>query len=155
MQTTLQIENGRNNYKLSQASLDNYLVLISRAAINDVARLAIPLIETALEADGPYKIEDVLSELHSGEAQLWLVMEADDVKAIVVTVLNEHPNSKTCLLWLCAGKNRESWVHLIKNIETWAKLQGCDAMVMRGRPGWERVLKDYEKTKIILQKKLR
>ena len=46
-------------------------------------------------------------------------------------------------------------LNLIKNIETWAKLPNCAAMVMRGRPGWERVLKDYEKTKIILQKKLR
>ena len=155
MQTALQIKDGRNNCQPSQACLDHYLVLVPRSGFNDVARRAIPLIETALEADGPYKIEDVLSELHSGEAQLWLVMEVDDVKAIVVTVLNEHPNSKTCLLWLCAGSKRESWVHLIKNIETWAKLQNCDAMVMRGRPGWERVLKDYEKTKIILQKKLR
>ena len=43
-------------------------------------------------------------------------------------------------------------MHLISEVEDWARTQGCDIMEAEARPGWARSMKEYKKTRIILEK---
>jgi hypothetical protein len=54
------------------------------------------------------------------------------------------------------GNNRENWQHYISIIEDFAKQNGCDKMELIARPGWERVLKqfNYTKSHVVLDKNL-
>ena len=151
----LKIGDGRNTYRFSRGAFKTYLVYVQPNQVDSAVSLCLPLIKKSLSSDSAYSIEDVIDELRSARAQLWLVMESNKIKAIVVTVINTHPCAKDCMIWLCAGKDRKNWIHLLSQIEDWAKAHGCDAMVVRGRSGWEKVMKDYKKTHVILEKKLR
>lgn len=154
--STLQKEDG--NYRShSQHSSQDYrrLTFVKPHEVDKQSARALPHIQRALDRGGSYSIHDVLSELRSGAAQLWLAESGDQVTAICITVLNQHPQSKSCLIWLCGGDEVRTWIKLLTHIEDWAKAEGCDLITLRGRAGWERMLPDYEKTKVILEKKLR
>ena len=151
----LKIENGTDTFNASRDNSETYLVYVKPDQVNSAISLSLPLIKQSLSDDSAYSIEDVIDELRSARAQLWHVMRGQNIQAIVVTVINTHPCAKDCMIWLCAGKDRKDWIHLLAQIEDWAKAHGCDAMIVRGRTGWEKVMKDYKKTHIILEKKLR
>jgi hypothetical protein len=46
------------------------------------------------------------------------------------------------------------WLDLLKPIEAFAKLEGCDAMRIIGREGWARVLPGYARTRAVIDKPL-
>ena len=151
----LNIKNGRDTLNTSRNTFETYLVHVKPDQVDNASPICLHLIKQSLSDDSSYSIDDVLDELREGKAQLWLGVRDNKVQAILVTVINTHPCAKDCLIWLCAGNNRENWTHLLPQIENWAKAHGCDAMVVRGRRGWEKVMKDYKKTHVILEKKLR
>ena len=130
------------------------LRLVPQVQIDMAVRQCGSLIEQALEFDGTHALFDVLDSIKTGEAQLWLATDEDGVQGIAVTCITEYPQRTNCLIWLCAGIGREKFTPLIVNIEQWAKAQGCASISLEGRPGWEKVLADYDKTKIILEKRL-
>jgi hypothetical protein len=55
------------------------------------------------------------------------------------------------------GKDRQDWQHYISIIEQFAKNNKCDKMELIARPGWERVLKqfNYTKSHVVLDKYLK
>jgi hypothetical protein len=149
----LKIKNGRDTY-LSRHNPAPDLRLVSQAEIKQLDFQCLTLIQRALKYENTHSIEDVLNDLRSGKAQLWVAGDGNDVDGIAITCITEYPQTTTCLIWLCAGIGREKYTPLIGNIEQWAKAQGCESISLEGRPGWERILTDYKKTKIILEKVL-
>ena len=131
-----------------------HLRLASQAEIKGLDFQSLTLIERALQYDQTHTLNDVLTDLRAGRAQLWLATDNDEVEGIAVTCITEYPQTTTCLIWLCAGISREKYTPLIGNIEQWAKSQGCASISLEGRAGWERILTDFNKTKIILEKRL-
>ena len=128
------------------------LKLVSQSEINKLDFQCLALIQRSLKYENTHSIENVLHDLRSGKAQLWVAGDGNTVEGIAVTCITEYPQTTTCLIWLCAGNGREKYTPLISNIEQWAKAQGCASISLEGRPGWERVLTDYDKTKIVLEK---
>tara|TARA_R110002012_G_C11522128_1_gene599564 strand:+ start:416 stop:823 length:408 start_codon:yes stop_codon:yes gene_type:complete len=112
------------------------------------------IISDALERSGRHTPEEILSDLRSGEAQLWLAWADDAILGVCVTYIMESERKKVCRLWLCTGHDRKRWVHHVKTIEEWAQSVGCHAMDAVVRPGWEKVLRDYKKTHVILEREL-
>jgi len=154
--STLQKEDGNHRPHNNDHRQDHQrLTFVKPHDVDKQAARALPHIQRALDRGGSYTIHNVLDELRSGAAQLWLIERGDKVTAICITVLNQHPQSKSCLIWLCGGDGVKTWLHLLTHIEDWAKAEGCDLITLRGRAGWERIMPDYEKTKVILEKKLR
>jgi hypothetical protein len=130
------------------------LRLATQAEIKGLDFQSLTLIERALQYDQTHTINDVLTDIRAGRAQLWLASDNGEVEGIAVTCITEYPQITTCLIWLCAGISREKYTPLIGNIEQWAKAQGCASISLEGRAGWERILTDFDKTKIILEKRL-
>ena len=113
----------------------------------------------ALDFAGSYTVADVCADLREGKAQLWVAGDGETIDGIVVTTVTQYPQRKECFIWLLAGERGSaySWMtinDMLGKIEAWAKTLDCDLVSLEGRSGWERVLPEYEKTKVILEKRL-
>ncbi len=107
-------------------------------------------IADALEySGGTHSIEDVYLACATGEAQLHPLE-----KSCIITEVVDYPSLTVCRIWL-AGGDLDELVEAEKSIAVWAKAQGCDAMEINGRKGWQRQLKDYTATSVVLTKDLR
>lgn len=111
------------------------------------------LLDRVLKRSGAHTLASLRTELEAGRSQLWIASD-DEIRAAAVTTINIFPVDKVCLIWLCAGRGRDGWIHLLADIEEWARGLGCRCTRIQGRPGWERVLPDYNKTSVTLEKRL-
>lgn len=82
---------------------------------------------------------DIYALLLRRQLQLWVVRCGAETRACGVTRIEDYPRARVCGMLLVAGKEMDSWLHFDKDIEAWAREQGCTAMEGPGRRGWERV----------------
>ena len=54
-------------------------------------------------------------------------------------------------------RQRHKWQYLVKDIEQFAKDEGCKMMELIARPGWQKVLNNYgyQRTHVVLEKKIK
>ena len=114
-----------------------------------------PLVKDDIEAASGSRFapSDIKKFLHSGDMQLWVVGK-DNIEAVVLTEVHQFPRMKTVRLIMTVGRDRTRWVHHLREIEDWARQQGCAVIEALARPGWEKVLRDYRKTHVMLEKEL-
>ena len=106
-------------------------------------------ISDALEyAGGTHTMEDVYHAVATGKAQFHPLE-----KSAMITEIVDYPQRAICRIWL-AGGELDELMQAEKSIAVWAKSLGCDAMEIIGRKGWQRQLKDYTATAVILAKDL-
>lgn len=115
------------------------------------------LVRRACErSDGRYATDDVLRALLSRDMQLWVAVErrhAGTIACVCVTEIVDYPRERRCGLVFCAGRQPELWLGCLTRIESWARMQGCAALELQGRPGWERLLDGWTKTHVVLRKR--
>lgn len=111
-----------------------------------------PIILRAISAYNEHSLDEIFSSLLSSTRQLW-VFHGKEIEAILITQIKTNNSIKVCHLELCAGRNFENLTFL-KIVEEWAKSAGCTQMIISGRKGWNRKLKDYQIKKLILEKDL-
>ena len=127
---------------------------VQKTEIDQAWPLVAGLITEAVERGGRHTPEEVREDIASGDAQLWVTWVDDEVLGVCVTFVIDHKRMKLCRIWLCTGHDRKQWAHHLQGIEDWAKSIGCDAIDGVVRPGWEKVMRDYKKTHVVLEKKL-
>lgn len=103
-----------------------------------------PYLEPAC-SDG-WTIDAVENEVRQQRATFWPMPNS-----AAVTQIAAYPNGKVLRVWL-AGGDLDELTHFLPAGENYARTQGCIAVEMEARPGWERVLKDYRKHAVILTK---
>jgi len=103
------------------------------------------------------KASQIYGSLRSGVSQLWMgVNDKDKIEMVVTTSFVNYPDSgKMCRIDTMGGKNLEDWMDYLKDIEEWAKLNGCIAMDIFGRKAWEKLLKPegYGFDSVLLRKR--
>lgn len=116
-------------------------------------RWARPHIVKAL-VDGDMTVKEIRGEVYSGGMQLWLIDYGQLGAVVTQRVTGER--GEVCLIVACGGKKMEAWLHLIEEIEDWARQSGCIEMRLIGRLGWKRTLagRDYHQTGVVLARKL-
>lgn len=114
----------------------------------------LPLLIPALERSGRYTPDAIKADIAARFKQLWIAHADGRVEAIAITSVLAYPLGKSVKVWLCTGTDRARWLDHVKTIEAWAKAQGCDRIEAVTRPGWEKVLTDYHKTHVTLEKRL-
>jgi|GEM_PF-2319203 len=91
----------------------------------------------------PDNEEALINGIYSQKYHLWV----SDNAACVVQVL-ELDGQKVCFLYLVGGKHGSAMNEILcdgqKQVEEWAKSQGCKGFYASARPEWERILKRYE-----------
>lgn len=81
-----------------------------------------------------------------GILSFWVIWEPEERKAygVVGTRLGEKVSGKRVLsIEIVGGEDHKRWVHLISDLEDYAKANGCQRVDIRGRGGWARSLDGY------------
>jgi hypothetical protein len=115
---------------------------------------ALPWIEAACDYNNNrYKAQDHLEQILKNNSQLWLVKDPHII-GVIITSLVPFPQKLCCTITICTGERGGEWIRNVSFIESWAKAQGCQQMLLPARLGMSKILKDYRKTHIILEKDL-
>ena len=93
------------------------------------------VLEGALEG-GFFTMDDVKRALFENRAQFW-----PGKNAAIVTEIQTYPNDKAIQVWLAGGDMAEI-LAMAPGIESWARLQGCTTVLIEGRQGWAKVLRE-------------
>lgn len=95
-------------------------------------------IEPALAySGGTHDWQDIVEGVASSKMQLWC-----NEDAAAITELVCYPRKKVLNVFL-AGGDMTQLLEMLESAKAWAKLEGCDGIMMSGRRGWLRVLKDH------------
>jgi hypothetical protein len=120
-------------------------------AVPDVRRLLHEVIE---RHHGELSWQGILHKVASAEWVLWLVWDGS-VRAVLATELYfDVGGMKRCRIPFCTGEGARQWVHLLGQIEAWARDEGCRRLDMIARKGWAKHLPDYRMTHVVLEKEL-
>ncbi len=114
-------------------------------------------IHSAFEAGiGDDTKDSVLAMLGRGEAQLWIAHNGAGIKAAAVTRMAAIASGRrVCFCVACGGEEIETWKDCLKDIERYARKQGCDAIRLSGRAGWKIYKKQgYKEPFVVLEKAL-
>ena len=125
------------------------LVCVDPEKIFDFWPHARGLIKSAIDATNLSDFADIENDVLNGDQLLWLAWSGK-IEAAATT----HLSRGVCTLTACAGHQRERWMSLFEQIETYAKNEGCSTIRIFGRKGWERVLDGYKVEHVILEKAL-
>ena len=90
------------------------------------------------------------------DAQLWLIRDGSEVKGAVITRITID-NERIAEVPVVVGEGLEDWLHLLEELEAWARREGCVAMVSTaGREGWVRILNGHgwRKVAVLMERRL-
>jgi len=137
------------------------LVRITTSNIDEVWPLVKKDIADALVFSGNHTdAQFVFDTLKQEKFQLFIVWDKDQKTTlekyygVVVTEIVEKKLTKACHIFIMTGRQRQKWTALIKVIEDFAEQNNCDLLELIARPGWQRILKDYnyKRTHVVLEK---
>ena len=114
------------------------------------------MIDTGYAVGDDFMPEDILERVRYGKVLLWVAIDQEDgeIVAAMTTELVPMRSGLVCWMCQCGGKRLGEWWQFHKKIEQYAKAEGCVKVVLRGRPGWERVLDGFKRTSVTLEKML-
>lgn len=105
----------------------------------------------AKAADGSHHtIESIETSLVDGRARLLTMPDC-----CFVVELADYPSARACQVMWAAG-TLEAILAATPRLHAWARAQGCTEMLVEGRSGWARTLKDigYRPWSVTLRKAL-
>jgi hypothetical protein len=97
---------------------------------------------------------DIARDVLRGDGVLWLACDGQEIEAAAVTLLTRTDRHLVCLITALGGSNMERWLPLLSEIEDWARAEGAALVRVMGRPGWGRVLKNYQISNVVLERAL-
>lgn len=101
-----------------------------------------------------YSIKSLIELIARGEFQLWVIGD-EHIRGVVLTELFFAPSGKkVASIRAATGDAAEGWLHLLPELEQWAKSEGCHVVEAIARKGWARRLTDYKLTHVVLEKEL-
>jgi len=101
-------------------------------------------------------VADLIGQIARREVRLVLVMDGEQVQALIgVRIHQQNGNSIGDLIW-AAGFRREQWQQLLPELEWMLRDAGCVMCRPICRPGWSRYLQKqgYRMKHIIMEKPL-
>ena len=93
------------------------------------------ILAPAIEHGGTHSERDVLDAIIAGQAQLWM-HEA----SAAVTEIVSYPRLRACRVWLAAG-DLDGIKEIERQVEGWARQNGCARLEIIGRKGWLKKLR--------------
>lgn len=129
------------------------LLCVDPKDVHQIWPQARQLIKTAIEHTGLSEFSDIERDVLSGDQFLWLAI-SDHIEAAATTHLIKARGKPVLIITACSGHQRERWLPLFRQIENYAKAEGCRCVRIYGRKGWERVLNGYRVEHVILEKAL-
>ena len=88
-----------------------------------------------------------------GIGLLWIAW-GQKLYGAATTELMVTQRSKACIITAAGGEDMKVCLPLLAKIETYAKNEGCDVVRIFGREGWQRMLPEYKRQAIVLERHL-
>lgn len=104
-------------------------------------------------SNGRITEKSVLDQVLKNIMQLWVIMEDNKIVISFVTqVIVYNTGVKNCDIYALGGKNCKKYLNQFTEvISEWAKNIGCSSLEFVGRPGWEKILKNWVKLSVMLE----
>lgn len=115
------------------------------------------LVESAYFYGDAYRDEDeLMDDIEAGKAFLWVYLENGDPVGICVTDIHEVGDIRRAMIHTTATQDNIDWARAHAEIEDWAKHNGCQQIMIIGRPGWQRKLREvgYKSIEVTLLKEI-
>lgn len=109
-------------------------------------------IAEAMERGGLGDFEEVEWDVLHGASLLWIAWDGEKIASAAVTSLGAEGENRICTIVACGGDEWLRFGHLIEGLENYAKQEGCKAVRIYGRPGWQRVLSGYRTKQVVIEK---
>jgi hypothetical protein len=131
------------------------LSLVAREDVDGVWFLAEPLLLKSYrqrDLNIPVTLRD---DLRHGFRQLWLITQ-DDVTIVAagVTSISALRSGHALRIEHLGGGSMRQWLHTLKELEDYARGQGCQTLTWEGREGWQKLLPDYRVSAVVMSKRL-
>ena len=97
-----------------------------------------PFIQKAIDRGSNYCLDDILEGLCNTSMQLWTYMEGNDIRAAMVTSIQEKEGVRYLLFLAMGGDSLDVWMKYLPLVEDWARENGCEEARIYGRAGWAR-----------------
>lgn len=126
------------------------LVAVPHENLTEIWPLAAPFFDIQWHYDEPLSGDDVLKLCLEGDAQLFLIWEDEEQKALAV-FCGELPvvdDRQLASIFSMSGERIGQWIGLLPEFEAWARSYGAvENIIPDARLGWARYLKDYDMTR--------
>lgn len=115
-----------------------------------------PLVEHCFKKakEHRFDVDDVYQMVKDRTAQLW-VAGHPEIDGVLVTQILTYPRATECLIFLACGKLHEDWEQELSSLLVGAPSLGCTHASAYVRPGFTRLLKDWETRQTYMVKELR
>lgn len=134
---------------------DVRLIAVDPNRVTEIWHAARPMIEKAYKDSDQDVPVTILHDLRCGKRLLWLAVDGEEtIIAAMLTQLFTMNSGKMLKMQECGGKRMREWKHLRKRVEDYAKAEGCTRVLVEGREGWERIMPDYKRVAVVLEKRL-
>jgi len=107
-----------------------------------------PKLEPILERFQTHKWRDVLIGIRDGRMHLW-----EFEKSCGITQITDYPAKRVLVLMLAAG-DLDEILSKEDELTEYARVHGCEALHVYGRPGWSRVAKQFQMVSVTLTKEI-
>ena len=99
-------------------------------------------------------LDSIYTRLKSNGADLWITKSLGS--ALIGATYRRADGTNTYIVEMMASKegSNEGWDETIKPIEKQAKEWGCKTIQVKGRKGWQKVLKEYTPIQTTLERSL-
>ena len=90
---------------------------------------------------GRSSVDDILKFILTGQMQLWVVIDGQEISGQVITEVKQYPQCKMLTVQYCAAEPHcMEFVsdEAFGTLERFAKDNGCVGVEMIGRPGWKK-----------------
>jgi hypothetical protein len=134
------------------------LLCVAPHLVDDIWPLAVDLIESALiRSESDLSVEAIKAKIDADKSYLWIVWSFGrrQLLAALTTELVKLENGrKLCVIGTCGGKDMDTWIHLLPEMEGYARMEGCDALRFYGRKGWVRYYRSrgYTQPWVVMEK---
>jgi hypothetical protein len=94
-------------------------------------------------------------DLRAGRRVLWLLLkDRVTITGAGITAIFDMRQGRTCKIEHFGARGWKKWLWCVAVIEDYARLNGCDNVRFEGRLGWERLLRDYRPSAVLMEKRL-
>ena len=132
------------------------LICVDPNRIGEVWPLVRNFIDEAYAAIDEVTPPELPRWLSDAKGQLWLSVENGCIVAALTTSIVPMRHGTALRMVSCGGSRLDLWKDCHRQIEEFARAEGCDRIRSEGRPGWTRVLAGggYKVVSVTLEKRL-
>ena len=104
-------------------------------------------------AYGNVDVPELVAKIGSFEWQFWIIWSETDYAGAIVTAIEVWPDHKALRI-IAAGGDGKTREMAQETLEAFARAEGCKHLIMWGRKGWQRRLKDWRVSRVEMTKEI-